>query len=132
MTKQVNFARITAVTAACLTLSACKTFSMPQIDIMKSPEFAEDAANIEKSFPKVKDAPVAPTDIRADAQWDTDARDLLALREPANPIEAAPYFSEVEAQAEYEALKAKAQAYKLDDPATGPVDIYPDDYVPRR
>ncbi|MEP4051632.1 MAG: hypothetical protein ABJN22_05250 [Litorimonas sp.] len=104
---------------------------MPKIDIMKSPEFSEDAANIAKDYPRVKDAPLAPTDIRSDSQWDRDARAMLKLRETSGVAEGAPGITEAEAEAEYEALKAKAQAYKKDDPATGPVEGFPD-YKPRR
>jgi len=46
-------------------------------------------------------------------------------------IENQPGLTETDAQAEYETLKAKAQAYKLDDPASGPVQFFPD-YEPRR
>jgi len=53
---------------------------MPKIDIMKSPEFTEEAANIVKDYPAVADAPLEPTDVRSDKQWDKDARTLQALR----------------------------------------------------
>lgn len=98
---------------------------------MKSPEFSEDAANISKEYPRVKDAPLAPTDIRSDNQWDRDARAMLKLREKNGTTGTMPGITEAEAEAEYEALKAKAQAYKKDDPATGPVEGFPD-YKPRR
>jgi hypothetical protein len=104
---------------------------MPKIDIMKSPEFSEDAANINKEYPSVKDAPLAPEDIRSDAQWDRDARAMQALRDSSAPAPIEPSLTEAEAERRYEALKAKAQAYKLDDPATGPVQGFPD-YEPRR
>lgn len=131
MMKRTNFPRIAIGIGACLMMSACQTVKMPKIDILKSPEFSEDAANINKDFPRVKDAPLAPTDIRSDAQWDKDARAMQALRENPGSIEPAPPIDESTAKAEYEALKAKAQAYKLDDPATGPVQGFPD-YKPRR
>ena len=131
MMKRMRFSGFAVAFAAALTLSACQTVKMPKIDIMKSPEFSEDAANIDKKFPRVKDAPAAPTDLRSDAQWDDDARAMQALRKSSISIEATAGVTEADAQAEYEALKAKAQAYKLDDPATGPVDILPD-FEPRR
>ena len=112
-------------------MSACQTVKMPKLDLMKSPEFSEDAANIEKDYPRVKDAPLAPTDIRSDVQWDRDARAMQALRKRPDLIENQPGLTETDAQAEYETLKAKAQAYKLDDPASGPVQFFPD-YEPRR
>ena len=131
MTKQVLISRITLSIACALALCACQTVKMPKIDILKSPEFSEDAENISKEYPRVKDAPLAPTDIRSDAQWDDDARAMQALRENSTPIEIEPGLSRAEAQARFEVLKAKAQAYKKDDPATGPVQGFPD-YKPRR
>jgi len=101
-------------------------------DIMKSPEFTQDAANIGTEYPDIQDAPAAPTDIRSDKQWDKDARSLLALRDDTGriPMEVGP--TEAEANRQYESLKAKAQAYKLDDPATGPVQHPIPNYKPRR
>lgn len=131
MIKQVHLQRIIVCAVACLGLSACHTVSIPKIDIMKSPEFAEDAANVAKDYPRVKDLPVAPTDTRSDAQWDRDARAMQALRDAPSPYEVEPGLSAAETEARYEVLKAKAQAYKKDDPATGPVQGFPD-YKPRR
>lgn len=114
-----------------LLFAGCQTVKMPKIDIMKSPEFSEDAANIAKDYPRVKDAPLAPTDIRSDKQWDKDVRALQDLRDTSIRDQVEPGLSEAEAEAEFEALKAKAQAYKKDDPDTGPVEGFPD-YKPRR
>lgn len=131
MMRRLPTLRIAIVTSLCLLASACQTVKMPKIDIMKSPEFSEDAANIAKDYPSVRDAPVEPTDIRSAAQWDKDARALQALRETATKIGIEPSLSEAEIEAQFDALKAKAQAYKLDDPAGGPVEGFPD-YKPRR
>lgn len=131
MTKHVHILRITMGLVACLSFSACQTVKMPKIDVMKSPEFSEDAANLSKEYPRVKDAPEAPKDIRSDAQWDRDARAMQALRDNSNEFESQSGLSRAEAEAQFEDLKAKAQAYKKDDPASGPVQGFPD-YEPRR
>lgn len=123
--------RIRICAIACCLLAGCQTVKMPKIDIMKSPEFSEDAANIAKDYPRAKDAPLAPTDIRSDKQWDKDARALQRLRNGSIRSKVESGLSEAEAEAEFEALKAKAQAYKKDDPASGPVEGFPD-YKPRR
>lgn len=118
---------------ASVVLSACQTVSMPKIsEIMKSPEFSEDAATIGNDYPNIADAPPAPTDIRSDEQWDDDARSLQALRDDTGrvPMEAGP--SEAQATRQFESLKAKAQAYKKDDPASGPVQRPIPNYKPRR
>ena len=125
--------RIVMAYVASMVLSACQTVSMPKInDIMKSPAFSEDAANIGNEYPEIADAPSAPTDIRSDRQWDKDARSLQALRDDQGrvPMEAGP--SEAQATRQFERLKAKAQAYKRDDPASGPVKQPVLNYKPRR
>lgn len=121
---------VTGLTAA-LTLSACQTVAMPKLDFIKTPEFSEDAANINQSFPNVEDAPDAPTDVRSDKQWDKDARDLQALRNDRRPVISDEGVTEADDRARFEKLKAKAQAYKRGDPASGPVQGFPP-YKPRR
>lgn len=123
--------RISIVAASCYLLAGCQTVKLPMLDIMKSPEFGEEAANIPKDYPRAVDAPPAPDDIRSDAQWDRDARSLERLRESSIRGEMVTSFTKAEAESEFEALKAKAQAYKKDDPASGPVEGFPD-YKPRR
>lgn len=115
--------------SAAITLSACQTVSVPKFDFVKTPEFSEDAANIDPSFPSVDDAPEVPTDVRSAQEWDKDVRVLQELQKNALGVE--PSLSETEGDARFEALKAKAQAYKKDDPASGPVEGFPK-YKPRR
>ena len=115
--------------SAAITLSACQTVSVPKFDFVKTPEFSEDAANIDPSFPSVDDAPEVPTDVRSAREWDKDVRVLQELQKNALGVE--PSLSETEGDARFEALKAKAQAYKKDDPASGPVEGFPK-YKPRR
>jgi len=97
-------------------LSGCSTVRIPNVDFLKLPEFREDANNI-KDYPKVSDAPLAPTDVRSAAQWDADAKAIIAKRDAeraAGEIADAPVVPlSPEEQA---ALKAKVRAYKLDDP----------------
>lgn len=131
MTKTALTYRIGKCFIAGLLMAGCQTVKMPKIDIMKSPEFSEEAANIAKDYPRAKDAPLAPTDIRSDEQWDKDARALQRLGDSSLRTKVEPGLTEAEAEAEFEALKEKAQAYKKDDPASGPVQGFPD-YKPRR
>ena len=134
MMRPVYSFRIIFCAAAVASLCSCQTIKIPNVDIMKSPEFSEEAANFakEKDYPDVKDAPLAPTDIRSDEQWDKDVRVLLDLRgdDSISPAEPGPTIRE--ADAEFERLKAKAQAYKKDDPITGPVQGFPNYEPPRR
>lgn len=123
--------RISIIAGMCYLLVGCQTVKLPMLDIMKSPEFSEDAANIAKDYPRPKDAPPAPNDIRSDKQWDRDARLLEKLRDSSIRGELPANLSKAESEAEFETLKAKAQAYKNDDPVSGPVDGFPD-YKPRR
>lgn len=106
---------------------------MPKIDdIMKSPTFGEDASNIGNDYPKLADAPAAPTDLRSDRQWDIDARNLQALRDDRTGTQNESGPSTAEADQQFESLKAKVQAYKKDDPASGPVQQAFPNYKPRR
>ena len=123
--------RIVICLSAAITLSACQTVSLPKLDFVKTPEFSEDAANIDPSFPRVDDAPEAPTDVRSAKQWDKDVRELQALRDEDRPFGQEQSLTRAQGDARFEALKAKAQAYKKDDPASGPVDGFPK-YRPRR
>jgi len=115
-------------------LCGCQTISMPKIDIMKSPEFADEAANFakKKDYPDVKDAPQEPTDIRSDKQWDKDVRTLQALRDDDGRLKMESGPTDKQAANAYKKLKAKAQAYKKDDPKSGPVVQTFPKFKPRR
>ena len=56
---------------------------------------------------------------------------MQALRDGARPFGDEDTLTQAQGDARFEALKAKAQAYKKDDPASGPVDGFPK-YRPRR
>ena len=131
MRKQFYSIRVGIALITALTLGACQTVKIPKIDIMKSPEFSEDASKIGRAYPKVKDAPSVPDDIRSDRLWDKDARQLQGLRGNRKRVELEPGPSKAEGKAEFNELKAKAQAYKKDDPPAGPVKGFPK-YKPRR
>lgn len=131
MTEQLNIRRIALALFLASSMGACQTVKLPKIDIMKSPEFSEDAANIATDYPDVKEAPTEPTDLRSDKQWDRDARALQALKNRSSKIKPESGPTKAEAAAQFKKLKARAQAYKKDDPASGPVQGFPK-YKPRR
>lgn len=131
MKNEVVIKRIGIAMGAALILAACQTVSMPKLDFIKTPEFSVDAANIDKSYPRVAEAPEAPTDVRTAEQWDQDVRTIQALRDAPRPDGVEEGFTTADDQLRYEALKAKVHAYKADDPASGPVQGFPD-YRPRR
>ena len=121
--------------ASLIAMAGCQTFEMPSLeslDLIKSPEFAEDAENIETSFPKAVDAPVAPEDVRSSSQWDDDAASLQKLQEASQNRNLGSPEEIDEPNANYEDLKAKAQAYKLDDPAVERDVDYPPSNLKRR
>lgn len=117
--KRLTSLRIIVATLLLPALCACQTVRMPKIDLMKSPEFENDAANIGNDYPDLAEAPERPTDMRSDAQWDADAKALIAMQDGA--FEAIPEdaLSQAEIDARFEELKARAQAYKADDPPGG-------------
>jgi hypothetical protein len=131
MIMQSKSFRILLASLLGLTLAACQTVTMPKIDLMKSSEFSEEAKNIETSYPRVKDAPLAPDDIRPAEQWDQDAIALQRLRDEKGQYSLVSGPDPEQSKAEFDALKAKVQAYKKDDPATGPIQGFPA-YKPRQ
>lgn len=108
-----QFKRVIGLSCIVVTLSACSTMKMPNLDFVKFPEFLEEARNI-KSYPNVADAPDLPTDFRTAEEWDALAREIMAARRGVSVLDLPQHaaFSD----AEFEALKAQARAYKLDDP----------------
>lgn len=103
---------------AAASLSACSTVKLPNLDIFKASAFEEDAKNI-GDYPSVSDTPSAPTDVRSAALWDIEANKLLRERDAfkqgrTDTLE--PAKSEVELARELAALRARARAYKADDP----------------
>ena len=103
---------------AAASLSACSTVKMPNLDFFKASEFEEDARNL-GDYPKISETPTAPTDVRSAALWDMEAKKLLKERDDFNSglqgvVE--PAKSEAELARELAALRAKARAYKADDP----------------
>jgi hypothetical protein len=103
---------------AAASLSACSTVSMPNLDFLKSSDFAEDAKNI-GDYPSVADTPTAPTDVRSAELWDAEAKKLIQERDSFNAGVVGvtePAKSEAELARELAALRAKARAYKADDP----------------
>ena len=111
-----TIAKLCWILAAPAVLSACSTVSLPKVDFLKLPEFEEDAKNV-KDYPKVSEAPQLPVDTRTAAAWDDSARALLAKRDSFNaPLDGNTEKTEEQLLREFEALKAKVDAYKADDP----------------
>lgn len=103
---------------AAASLSACSTVSMPNLDFLKTSEFQEEAENI-GDYPQISDTPTAPTDVRAAALWDAEAKKLLKERDAFKAGQASlqePVRSEAEIAREAAALRARVRAYKADDP----------------
>jgi len=97
-------------------LAGCTTVKMPNIDFLKLPEFADDAKNI-KSYPKVSDAPAAPTEVRNGEAWDAAALSLIQTRDTFDlPKSGKTYDSDSQVNSEMRSLKEEVRAYKLDDP----------------
>ena len=97
-------------------LTGCTTVKLPDLDFLKLPEFRGDAVNV-KDFPRVKDAPIAPTDVRSAKEWDDAAKGLIKIRDKNDaPVDVRENETDAEVLANIEELRLKAQAYKLDDP----------------
>jgi len=105
---------------AAASISACSTVQMPNLDILKTLGFDnEDDAEELGEFPSIADTPSVPTDVRSAAIWDAEAKKLIQERDAFNAAKSgidAPAKSEAELEREAAALRARVQAYKLDDP----------------
>lgn len=111
------FPYLAAMALAAMSLSGCSTVKVPDIDFLKLPEFREIVKNNQTNVPDVSEVPAEPDDVRSDEAWDTDAQRLLALRDGLTvPESDLATLSQQEIDADYARNKAKAQAYKLDDP----------------
>ena len=105
-----------AVIAAVISLAGCSTVKLPDLDVLKMSGWFEELRNVE-DYPKAEDTPIVPTDIRSEAAWDKDAKNLLKLREEIKALENDGIIkSDAEIAQELDALKAKVRAYKADDP----------------
>lgn len=108
--------RLSVLLLASVTLGGCSSLKVPDLDFMKFPEFKEEAENL-AGYPNVEDAPQTPTDVRSDAQWDADAKKLIAKRDGFGPIpEGEPAETDAEFNQRVDDLVAKVEEYKLDDP----------------
>lgn len=106
--------RICALVLCSVVVTGCS--SIPDLDFVKFPEFKEEAENL-GGYPNVEDAPETPTDVRSDAQWDKDAKQLMAKRDGFGPVpEEEPMETDAEFNRKVDALVAKVEEYKLDDP----------------
>lgn len=97
-------------------LAGCSSVKLPKADLMKFGEYHEDAKGV-KTYPKITEAPEAPTDLRSDAAWDHAARKLLQTRDGfETPSDLAPARTQAEIERDFQAARARVQEYKKDDP----------------
>lgn len=109
-------AQLCAVALTTLFVSGCTSLKGPDMDFIKFPEFKEEAENI-GGYPSVEDAPLTPTDVRSDAQWDKDAKKIMAKRDGFGPIpEGEPMETDAKFNRKVDELESKVEEYKLDDP----------------
>jgi len=96
-------------------LSGCASIDLPELDMLDR-AFRDTEVDLE-DFPSIKDAPVAPTDIRLTQEWDAEAKAIITERDqfdPPAPVDPTLQERTVE---DIEALKARVRAYKVDDPS---------------
>ncbi len=112
-----SFQYIISAVVISTAVSGCATPKMPNIDFLKLPEFREIVKNNQTNVPKVSEVPSTPEDVRRAKKWDEDAVKLLEMRDNfTTPESLHPPLSQDEITTEFEQLRAKTQAYKLDDP----------------
>lgn len=116
---QKHLKAVLSVTFFTMMLSGCasiKNMKMPSFSLPHMPEAHEMPENV-GDYPSIVDAPPNPTELRTDAQWDTAAKSMLMKRDSfALPGNTESVKSEAEILRNMQALKAKVDEYKLDDP----------------
>ena len=111
-----KIALISAMLGLTCGLAGCSTVKLPDINLPSLKGFFEEGDEID-GYPKISEAPSAPTDIRADAVWDQDAMELIKKRDGFNDLDDYGVAkSDAKIESDLEALKAKVRAYKADDP----------------
>lgn len=112
----VNFScKIFGLLMICAMLGACKTVNSVKIDLLKLPEFIEEATQI-KDFPRASDAPQLPENIPNLSVWDAHAQTLIDLRQALPPVPDQTLPASEDITLEFEIFKARVRAYKEDDP----------------
>jgi len=105
-----------ALLMAVFGLAGCQTVAMPDLSFAKVKGFFKDKDQID-DFPDVADAPPAPTDMRDDTIWDTEAKNLIRLRDEVRAVDDNGVAkTDAQLAQELDALRAKVHAYKADDP----------------
>lgn len=113
MAKIISF----LVLSGSLTLGACSTITVPNIEFMGDSEFTEQARNIDPTIPSAADIPAMPDDVRSFEAWDESAQDMLDLKNRLKfAVPTGDALSPEAIEQSFETLKQQAQAYKADDP----------------
>lgn len=102
---------------AALSLSACASLNLPDVNFMEDSQFNQAATTIDPSFPSSDEVPDIPDDVRTAAQWDASAREMQALANEVDVPELEPSLSSAEFDREFAAAQQAADAYKEDDPS---------------
>jgi hypothetical protein len=102
--------------AVALCLGGCASVKLPQLDLLKLPEFKEESENI-GAYPAVKDAPSLPADVRKASEWDRLANDIIKKRDGVTaPQEPERAKTTNEIMQEIDRLTAEVNEYRADDP----------------
>jgi hypothetical protein len=109
--------RHTIALLAALSLSACASIDLPDVNFMEDSQFSAAVTEIDPSFPGSDEVPDIPNDVRTAAQWDESAREMQALSDELDAPELEPALSAAEFDREFDAAQKAAEAYKEDDPS---------------
>lgn len=100
-----------------LTLSACASLDLPDVNFMENTQLNNEVTAIDPSFPGSDEVPDIPNDVRTAAQWDASAREMQALATEIDVPELDPALTTAEFDREFDAAQQAADAYKEDDPS---------------
>ena len=112
----INLFKLGSGVVVLLSVNACASIKLPSLDLLKLPEFREDAENLD-SYPSVEDAPALPGDVGSDKLWDNRANKIIDIRDNFNaPEEPDRPVTDDQINREIDRLTDSVNEYRKDDP----------------
>ena len=112
----INLLKLGGGIIVLLSVNACASIKLPSLDLIKLPEFRQDAENL-GDYPNVEDAPALPKEVGSDKLWDNRAKKIIQARDQFNaPIEPDRPVTDDQINQEIDRLRASVNEYRKDDP----------------
>ncbi|MEP6341923.1 MAG: hypothetical protein ABJ275_01295 [Maricaulaceae bacterium] len=112
----INLLKFGGGVVVLLSINACASIKLPSLDLIKLPEFRQDAENL-GDYPNVEEAPALPKEVGSDSLWDSRADKIIKTRDLFNaPTEPDRPVTDDQINQEIDRLTASVNEYRKDDP----------------